>query len=386
MGVVDHSSHFGVGARVRRFVIGLIVAASLVAASVASPASAQPQDALRGVTAEMKPLVTGASYIADTGFVVSAIFKFKMHQDNPSSTPIETPTALVFIGAALVFLPSVLSCPVFVGPGALLGEDSCVWGKFTGELGTHGATTTHGLDWRVGGQFEVATGWFLGGSLGTGVSSSQTSIGLTTSGRTFDAAVTMKRVEGPLYLAGVLGFSTTADQANWAVTAPGGGNGVMTSSASTLNGGLLLRGAYQIVLDPAYLRPRLDVGLGWINHSGLQESGPATAETVDPFSKVGLQITPMLEIGRRADVGSVILRPYVAAGASFFPDNRLHLSGSVGGTPYSGDISGTSVFANVEAGLQVYEAKSWEMKLEYRLSAADSYLDQSLGLRAARHF
>jgi hypothetical protein len=40
----------------------------------------------------------------------------------------------------------------------------------------------------------------------------------------------------------------------------------------------------------------------------------------------------------------------------------------------------------VEAGLQFYEVKGWEMKMEYLLSAADSYLDQSFGLRAAKHF
>lgn len=375
------TSHSRVGAatRVRRSVIGLIVATSLAAIPVARPASAQ-------TVPDNRTLTAADGYIAGLGFSIAAILKFKQHKDNPTQIPIGTPPSLVFVSPALRFLPNMLSCPVFVGPGTMLGEESCVWGKVTGEAGTQGAAALQGVDWRVGGQFEVATGWFLGGGLGTGVSSSQMPIGLTASGRTFDAAVAIKRIDGPLYLAGVVGLSTTTDQTNWAVTMPGGGTGVMTSGANTLNGGLLLRGAYQIALDPVYLRPRLDVGVGYISHSGLQESGPATAVTVDPYSKAGVQITPMLEFGGRADIGSVILRPYVAAGASFFPDNTLHLSGSVGGTPYSGDIYGTSAFANVEAGLQVYEVKSWEMKLEYRLTAADSYLDQSLGLRAAKHF
>ena len=53
-------------------------------------------------------LVTGGAYVAGLGFAVGAIMKFKMHKDNPQSTPIGTPVALVFIAAALVFLPTAL--------------------------------------------------------------------------------------------------------------------------------------------------------------------------------------------------------------------------------------------------------------------------------------
>lgn len=95
----------------------------------------------------------------------------------------------------------------------------------------------------------------------------------------------------------------------------------------------------------------------------------------------------MLEVGGRYDVGpTTILRPYVAAGASFLPDNTITLSGNVGGAPFYGVIQGPSVIANVEAGLQFYEVKGWEMKMDYRLSAASAFLSQSLGLRVAKHF
>src|SRR3569832_978679 len=47
-------------------------------------------------------LVTAASSI-------TAIQQFKQHKDNPSQTPIGKPIGLVFIGAALLFLPTVFS-------------------------------------------------------------------------------------------------------------------------------------------------------------------------------------------------------------------------------------------------------------------------------------
>jgi intracellular multiplication protein IcmD len=54
-------------------------------------------------------MVTGGSYIAGLAFSIGAIMKFKQHKDNPTQIPIGTPIALVFIAAALLFLPSILS-------------------------------------------------------------------------------------------------------------------------------------------------------------------------------------------------------------------------------------------------------------------------------------
>lgn len=54
-------------------------------------------------------LITGGSYIAGLGFSVGAIMKFKQHKDNPTQIPVGTPIALVFIAAALLFLPTLMS-------------------------------------------------------------------------------------------------------------------------------------------------------------------------------------------------------------------------------------------------------------------------------------
>jgi hypothetical protein len=62
------------------------------------------------------------------------------------------------------------------------------------------------------------------------------------------------------------------------------------------------------------------------------------------------------------------------------------VNGSIAGAGFTGSIDGPNVTGNLEAGLQLYEAKGWEVKLDYRLSAADNFLSQSLGLRGAWHF
>jgi intracellular multiplication protein IcmD len=52
-------------------------------------------------------LITAASYVAGLAFAVGAVVKFKTHKDNPTQVPIGTPIAMLFVGAALIFIPSV---------------------------------------------------------------------------------------------------------------------------------------------------------------------------------------------------------------------------------------------------------------------------------------
>jgi intracellular multiplication protein IcmD len=64
---------------------------------------------ITGTFENIGKLITAGSYLAGLGFSIGAIMKFKQHKDNPSQTPVGTPIALVFISAALLFLPSVLA-------------------------------------------------------------------------------------------------------------------------------------------------------------------------------------------------------------------------------------------------------------------------------------
>jgi intracellular multiplication protein IcmD len=52
-------------------------------------------------------LITAAAYVAGMAFVIGSIVKFKAHKDNPTQIPIGTPIALLFLGAALIFVPTV---------------------------------------------------------------------------------------------------------------------------------------------------------------------------------------------------------------------------------------------------------------------------------------
>jgi intracellular multiplication protein IcmD len=75
-------------------------------------------------------LITAGSYVAGLGFGVGAIMKFKAHKDNPTQITIGAPIALLFVAAALIFLPSIFTATgkTLFGPSASIAS---VEGKTT---------------------------------------------------------------------------------------------------------------------------------------------------------------------------------------------------------------------------------------------------------------
>jgi len=57
--------------------------------------------------ADVARFITASFYLLGTGFIGSAIFKFRAHKDNPTQIPVGTPIALTFIGAAFLYTPSL---------------------------------------------------------------------------------------------------------------------------------------------------------------------------------------------------------------------------------------------------------------------------------------
>ena len=55
----------------------------------------------------IEQLIIRLSYVAGFGLMAGAIVKFKQHKDNPTQIHIGQPVAMLFIAAALLFIPSV---------------------------------------------------------------------------------------------------------------------------------------------------------------------------------------------------------------------------------------------------------------------------------------
>lgn len=73
---------------------------------------------------DLAKLITAGAYVAGMAFGVAAVVKFKAHKDNPTQIHVSQPIALLFISAALLFIPSVFTAggaTLFGSTGAQAG-------------------------------------------------------------------------------------------------------------------------------------------------------------------------------------------------------------------------------------------------------------------------
>jgi intracellular multiplication protein IcmD len=103
----------------KKVILGVLALAALTAGTAALAISGIGSVAAQVTSnvSNIAKLITAASYVGGMAFAVGAIVKFKAHKDNPTQIPIGTPIALLFVGAALIFAPSVFK----VGGATLFG-------------------------------------------------------------------------------------------------------------------------------------------------------------------------------------------------------------------------------------------------------------------------
>jgi intracellular multiplication protein IcmD len=116
----------------KKVILGLLALACLTLGTAALAAISGAGSVAAQITsnvANIARLVTAASYVAGMAFAVGAIVKFKAHKDNPTQIPIGTPIALLFLGAALIFVPTVFKVSgstLFGGSGQVAGVSGIV--------------------------------------------------------------------------------------------------------------------------------------------------------------------------------------------------------------------------------------------------------------------
>ena len=283
-----------------------------------------------------------------------------------------------------------MSCPVFVGSGTLLGEDRCVWSTVSGERTNTFSRDTETVTWRVGGQTEVSPGWYLGGTLAAGTGWQPAIDGVGVRNQDFNASVALKKVAGPWLLAGSLDFTSNWNHTTRLNTI--GASSVVQGDQTVYKAIAGIRAAYDVALGGWYVRPRADLLFGYIAAPGSQENGSGVTLAIQGTDRVKVALMPVVEVGGRIDLGeTTILRPYVAGGATFLPDNAWTVTAGFGGAlaalgTYSQTYTGATVLGTVEAGLQLYDVHGIEFRATYKLAAGDSFLSQIASLRLGWHF
>jgi hypothetical protein len=335
---------------------------------------------------------------------VSGADTYRTFLDALSPVSLATPVVAMAKDADIV-LGSAMRCPVFLGASTLLGEDSCAWARFAGQVdyqysGDGGAAyQASSTAYRLGAQKEVGPGWFLGGSLGTAQNWLRAG-NTTTSGQTYETSMAVKHTAGPWLFAGSFALQSGAFQNSRTVILPAAGtvpgaSGVLTSDSSALIAGGRLRAAYELPYETTYIRFYGDLDVVYNHMPAFQES--VSSQGLLPFavgssSRTAVIISPMMQFGGRWDYDdATTLRPFIEMGIGIQPTNTQVVYASlVGANPADGainaKISSPAVFGKANLGVQLYRAGRFDLRAEYGVQVAGNYFSQRGMLSAAYHF
>jgi uncharacterized protein YhjY with autotransporter beta-barrel domain len=330
------------------------------------------------------------SHINDAGEYKDALDRF-----SSKGTQAQT---VALVNSAGTILGSSMSCPVFEGTGVVLDEDNCVWGQVNGRWAdqqTTGDTQGYhvsGTTYRVGVQRRISPNWYLGASAAAGQTYARAKNGSSGSGDVYDGSITLKRVDGPWYLAGSLAMASGSFQSNRKVNAFGTSE-QLDSKPDVFLAGARLRGGYEFAQETWYVRPYGDLDFIYTHMPSFKESGaPGYALNVRSNDQFNVALSPMIEFGRRFDVDAKsTLRAYAAIGFSYRPDSSYTLNSSfVGADAGSGTftdyVKTPEVLGKVDVGVQLFRQGGFEFKAGYTADFSHSFVSQGASARFAYHF
>jgi outer membrane autotransporter protein len=280
-----------------------------------------------------------------------------------------------------------------------LGEDGCVWAKITtGQENLDASSDGAGFridrtTYRAGLQGEIARGWYLGGTAAyNDTSSTSDRPGARGNGQAADVGLALKHVRGPLQIGAAvdLGYGWYDDHRYVTV---GDLSERVESEPEVLTVAGRLRAAYEVPFERWYLRPFADLDVYYSHVPSYDEKGSdAVALDVRSQSRTSFAFSPMLELGGRYDgPHGLRLRPYAAAGITLPSDDtwttRARLEGAPEGSGgFSTETKMPSVLGNLDLGLQLYQERGLEVKLELGFQVGEDYHNQSGSARVAYHF
>lgn len=112
-------------------ILGVIVCAGVGVAFAASGTTAGNPSGIGGIASQVKSnlgkiaqFVTALSYVAGMALAIAGLAKLKGHKEAPTQVPISTGIVLIFLAAALMFIPSIFSSAggtLFGGSGKVAG-------------------------------------------------------------------------------------------------------------------------------------------------------------------------------------------------------------------------------------------------------------------------
>jgi hypothetical protein len=297
------------------------------------------------------------------------------------------------------FTDNMINCELLRGEGLPLVEESCIWMRINGSrTSLDGSSDQAGyqqdaVTYQIGGQKEVAPGWFIGTSLGY---ESSWLVGKDDNSKVVGeaalAGVMLKHQTGSWVFTSVLdgGYGWYRSKRQVSV---GSANGQANGSPGVAHGGLHLRAEYLVSLGNWYMKPNVTVEAIYRHMSGYGENGSTPFNlNVKSSSDATGGAVPMIEVGHGGGLAGVgTLRGFVGVGAAFYVNNDWQSQATLQLAP-----AGTGAFtltskspnatAKVNVGIDLFTFQGVEAKLTYSTNVAPGYSSQAVIGRLAYAF
>lgn len=297
----------------------------------------------------------------------------------------------------LSFGDSLMSCPVFEGDGAGITEGSCGWARATGGTGHRAAIgnspsyNADALTYQLGGQREIAPGWFLGGAAAfqqTWIS--QASGTVKGDGKSGYLGASLKREMGAwtLSAAAAGSYGSTRFDRNLSISDL---NETISSSPDVLAGSIRARIARTFAATNVYVKPYIDFDAIYSRVGNYRESGDYGLE-FDSTGHWNFAATPSVEFGSRLRYkDGKDLRVYGKLGVSFLSSNEwqtdARFTNRSGGTgSFKTSVEHEDLFATIGAGLQLTSIEGVDLRLEYNGRFSEKMATNSGSLRLSIPF
>ena len=287
------------------------------------------------------------------------------------------------------FTDNMIDCDPYRGAGQVQVEQSCLWLRSVGtrtNLANAGDDSGYNQDSaivQIGGQHEIAPGWFLGASAGYETSWLQgNDDGVKVSGQAALFGVMAKYQTGPWTFSSIIDGGYGSYQSSRQISV-GSTAGTASGSPNVGYAGIHGRASYQTALGPWYVRPSMTVSTLYRSMPGYTESGSTPFNlTVKASSDVVGALEPDLEIGRGGVVAGVgILRGFVGIGAAGYINNdwsshaafQVSPTGTFTATAHQPDAVG-----KFRAGVDLFTVGGVDAKLSYEAQFAPGYSAHSI--------
>lgn len=282
------------------------------------------------------------------------------------------------------FSNDLFSCNVAGSGTAFIRQNECVWVRPKARKFEYEGTSQNiGFDDRAAGlsagaQVRLAPDWFATAAIGYERGHTETAAGAESKSDHYQVGFGLKYQTGPWFLAGAVSGGIAQFETTRTIAFPDFSRVSAQSDPDITFATAQLRAAYLSDFGSWYAKPLVDLQVTYLDRDAVTETGGGPANLwVSGAADTSFSISPAIEFGTEYAIGSgASMKPFLKTGFTYLGDaDRRLTAGFVEAAPgvpaFSIDFSPDDLYANLEAGVQIFEQDGSTLSFGYKDMISD---------------